>query len=640
MSKKTGISHQILRNMKNKMSIIPMFLSLLILTSHHAAFAGNWLSPVQLTHNTTSDQVPVINADGTRIVYYGNDDGDDDIYVLNYFNGNWQQTQKLTFNGTPDTMPAINASGDRIAYIGGPDGERGIYCIDHRDGAWNAPEKISGSQYNDYFPSLNADGTRIVFQSKDEQGNRFIRFLEQHDGIWNEPVTLPDATSNNMFPVINTDGTKVVFYGEQDGYRHIYFVEYKDAAWSDPIKLTAGDEQNIQPSINAGGSNIVYYWTGEQFLPHVQPGATAEIRLIEYKEGSWQSPVTIANSPLYEFDPTINGEGNRVAYSESNPGHPETIFIVERENGTWLSPENLTENVISGFRPSINGGGDKIVFYGTRSMDSDYEVYLLSYDLTAGGISGNATIAPGGEALESAMVIADPGGYISVTDAMGHYDLRVPAGTYAVTVNADCFTSSSAMHVAVAAGEITEQNYSLSPGNCSPLAPANPSPANGALNQAVTPLLQWECSDPDVDPLAYDVLLGVETEHHIQLETVSSNLTSRFCQTKPLAFATTYYWQIIARDDRGGEQAGPLWHFTTRDCPLSLLLQDNDEAITLLRNFRDTILRSTPRGQELIKLYYQWSPAIVKVMEEDEQFKNEMSDMVDSLLPLIRDTIR
>ena len=106
-----------------------MFLSLLILASYNAAFAGSWLSPVQLTQNTSSDQVPVINADGTRIVYYGNDDGDDDIYVLDYFNGSWQQPQKLTFNATPDTMPAISASGDRIAYICGPEGERGIHFI-------------------------------------------------------------------------------------------------------------------------------------------------------------------------------------------------------------------------------------------------------------------------------------------------------------------------------------------------------------------------------------------------------------------------------------------------------------------------------------------------------------------------------
>ena len=40
-------------------------------------------------------------------------------------------------------------------------------------------------------------------------------------------------------------------------------------------------------------------------------------------------------------------------------------------------------------------------------------------------------------------------------------------------------------------------------------------------------------------------------------------------------------------------------------------------------------------GQEIIKLYYQWSPAIVNAMEEDEEFKKEVKMMIDGVLGLI-----
>jgi hypothetical protein len=40
-------------------------------------------------------------------------------------------------------------------------------------------------------------------------------------------------------------------------------------------------------------------------------------------------------------------------------------------------------------------------------------------------------------------------------------------------------------------------------------------------------------------------------------------------------------------------------------------------------------------GQEIIKLYYQWSPVIVKVMEEDEEFKGGVKEMIDGVLMLI-----
>ena len=56
----------------------------------------------------------------------------------------------------------------------------------------------------------------------------------------------------------------------------------------------------------------------------------------------------------------------------------------------------------------------------------------------------------------------------------------------------------------------------------------------------------------------------------------------------------------------------------------------------LLRSFRDSFLNNSPEGRELIKLYYQWSPAAVKAMEEDEVFKKEVKELIDGVLELIR----
>jgi len=40
-------------------------------------------------------------------------------------------------------------------------------------------------------------------------------------------------------------------------------------------------------------------------------------------------------------------------------------------------------------------------------------------------------------------------------------------------------------------------------------------------------------------------------------------------------------------------------------------------------------------GQEIIRLYYQLSPTIVKAMEEDEGFKEEAKEMIDGVLEMI-----
>jgi len=47
-----------------------------------------------------------------------------------------------------------------------------------------------------------------------------------------------------------------------------------------------------------------------------------------------------------------------------------------------------------------------------------------------------------------------------------------------------------------------------------------------------------------------------------------------------------------------------------------------------------TILSQTPEGQEIIKLYYQWSPAIVDAMEKDAEFKEQVKEMIDGVLGL------
>ena len=43
-------------------------------------------------------------------------------------------------------------------------------------------------------------------------------------------------------------------------------------------------------------------------------------------------------------------------------------------------------------------------------------------------------------------------------------------------------------------------------------------------------------------------------------------------------------------------------------------------------------MSQTPEGRELIKLFYFWSPFIVKAMEEDEAFEEEIRGMIDTML--------
>lgn len=80
---------------------------------------------------------------------------------------------------------------------------------------------------------------------------------------------------------------------------------------------------------------------------------------------------------------------------------------------------------------------------------------------------------------------------------------------------------------------------------------------------------------------------------------------------------------------------------TTRKelCPSTLIFGEGSEEVMLLRYFRDNVLSQTPEGQELIRLYYEWSPAIVKAMEQDEEFKEYVKEMVDGILLMIKEEV-
>jgi hypothetical protein len=67
-------------------------------------------------------------------------------------------------------------------------------------------------------------------------------------------------------------------------------------------------------------------------------------------------------------------------------------------------------------------------------------------------------------------------------------------------------------------------------------------------------------------------------------------------------------------------------------CLFLQMFGEGSKEVKSLRAFRDNVLGKTKEGQELISLYYEWSPAIVKAMEEDKAVKEKMKAVVDGIM--------
>ena len=47
------------------------------------------------------------------------------------------------------------------------------------------------------------------------------------------------------------------------------------------------------------------------------------------------------------------------------------------------------------------------------------------------------------------------------------------------------------------------------------------------------------------------------------------------------------------------------------------------------------MLTRTPGGGEIFKQYYQWSPVLAEAMNDDDEFKEDVKEMIDGVLELI-----
>jgi len=73
----------------------------------------------------------------------------------------------------------------------------------------------------------------------------------------------------------------------------------------------------------------------------------------------------------------------------------------------------------------------------------------------------------------------------------------------------------------------------------------------------------------------------------------------------------------------------------TTPCVAEAIYGEESEEVEYLKLVRDNLLSRTLEGRELIRLYYQWSPIIVKFMEHDEEFTNDVKDIIDEVLFVI-----
>ncbi|MBI3195180.1 MAG: hypothetical protein HYZ34_12060 [Ignavibacteriae bacterium] len=103
------------------------------------------------------------------------------------------------------------------------------------------------------------------------------------------------------------------------------------------------------------------------------------------------------------------------------------------------------------------------------------------------------------------------------------------------------------------------------PANQPPVQASNLYPADGEVGVLPSVTLTWSCTDPEADPLTYDVYFGTDNPPATK---VSSDQTETNFIQSGLSNGVIYYWKVIAKDNQGNFTEGEVWSFTTAGpCP-------------------------------------------------------------------------
>lgn len=147
------------------------------------------------------------------------------------------------------------------------------------------------------------------------------------------------------------------------------------------------------------------------------------------------------------------------------------------------------------------------------------------------------------------------------TDKQGKFEIAgIPAGDYTVIAVKEGYKQAT-VEAKIAAGYKTAVIIILEEGgdeNNPPEPPHSPEPEDEAFTTDTELMLKWQCSDPDGDPLKFDVYFSEENPPG----KVAENIGDKSWAVENLKKGKTYFWKIVAKDDKGAATSGDIWTFT------------------------------------------------------------------------------
>ena len=141
----------------------------------------------QLTHDSASDQFPVLSPDGTQVAFISSRDRNSEIYVVDIASGT---LHNLSSHPALDLMPAWSPDGSMLAFVSNRNGHGDIYLadVDRR-----LVHPLTHTAAYDSSPQWAADGASLMFLAYREGGwDDYLFTMDSHP---------PSLTASHIYPI-------------------------------------------------------------------------------------------------------------------------------------------------------------------------------------------------------------------------------------------------------------------------------------------------------------------------------------------------------------------------------------------------------------------------------------------------------
>ena len=202
-------------------------------------------NPVKITNDDWPERHPSLSPDGTRIAYTKGEQ----IWVIDIDGANAEQLTDVGGNQHPVWSP----NGERIAFTGQEEFNQDIYVM-NADGS-ERTNLTNNREWDDLTPSWSPDGTKIAFTSiRNRISNIYILDLENRE----EQVLTQDDMPETQ-PVWSPNGDELVFVSQDaNGVNNLFTI---DATGENRAQFTELGSSRLDEEVYPcwGSDNYIYF---------------------------------------------------------------------------------------------------------------------------------------------------------------------------------------------------------------------------------------------------------------------------------------------------------------------------------------------------------------------------------------------